>query len=410
MTDDDTQSQPPQGNGRPAKPVRPPKGAQVRSGLAQKRNPAFVTLGALAVGARRIVFRDKIALFLLVASAALLIAFFSLLGAIGPSSHGSQLPISRVLSLADHRQIATATLLDHDSRVQITLKAQAGATTTTAGTATPGPLEYWAAYPASGVQTQQLLQSLAHSGAVVTVDQQAGKAPRAILVQFLIPILLLVCLFALLHALRRRRRRRRDRRLLRVHRQGQAQGQGHARPRHVRRRGGRRRGGGRAARDPRLPRRPLALSERGRGGAEGRAARRPARHRQDAARQGGRGRGRRRLLLAVGLGLRRVARRRRRRARARPLPQGAQDRARDHLHRRVRRRRAQARRRHRPGQRRARADAQRAARRDGRLLRRRRPGRDGRHQPPRHPRPRAAAPRALRPAGDDRRARRARAP
>jgi cell division protease FtsH len=186
MTDDDNHSQSPQSNGRPAAPVRPPRRAQVRSGLAHRRNPALATLGAIAVGARRIVFRDKIALFLVAASAALLIAFFSLLGAIGPSSHGSQLPISRVLSLADHRQIATATLLDHDSRVEVTLKAPGGA-----------GLEYWAAYPSSGVQTQQLLQSLAHSGAVVTVDQQSGKAPRAILVQFLIPIVLLVCLFAL---------------------------------------------------------------------------------------------------------------------------------------------------------------------------------------------------------------------
>jgi cell division protease FtsH len=195
MTDDDTQSQHPQGNGRPATPVRPQR-AQVRSGLAQKRNPALVTLGAFAVNARRIVLRDKIALFLVVASAALLITFFSLLGAIGPSSRGSQLPISRVLELAQHGQVATATLLDHDSRVEITLKAPTG---TTVPPATVGPPsgEYWAAYPASGVQTQQLLQSLAHAGTVVTVNQQAGKAPRAILVQFLIPIVLLVCLFAL---------------------------------------------------------------------------------------------------------------------------------------------------------------------------------------------------------------------
>jgi cell division protease FtsH len=186
MTDDDNHSQSPQGNGRPRAPVRPAQRAQVRSGLARKRNPALVTLGALAVGARRIVFRDKIALFLVAASAALLIAFFSLLGAIGPSSHGTQLPISRVLSLAYHGQIATATLLDHDSRVEVTLKTPEG-----------DGLEYWAAYPASGVQTQQLLQSLAHAGTVVTVDQQSGKAPRTILVQFLIPIVLLVCLFAL---------------------------------------------------------------------------------------------------------------------------------------------------------------------------------------------------------------------
>jgi cell division protease FtsH len=156
---------------------------RVRSGLAQKRNPALATAGALAIGVRRFFFRDKLALFLALASAAVAITFFVLLGSIGPSSHGAQLPISRVLGLAEHKQVATARLLDHDDRVEVTLK-------------TPGSLEYWAAYPQSGAQTQQLLQTLGHSGAVVSVDQQSGKAPRAILVQFLLPILLLVCLFA----------------------------------------------------------------------------------------------------------------------------------------------------------------------------------------------------------------------
>ncbi len=211
MTDDDTQSQSAAGNGRPSRPVQSPKGGQVRSGLAQRRNPALVTLGAVAQTTRRVVFRDKIALGLALASIALVIAFFSLLGAIGPSSHGSQLPISHVLSLADHRQIVRATLLDHDNRVEVALKmptAKSASTETasaeTGGTNVAGKsnltgaaaLEYWAAYPSSGVQTQQLLQSLSHSGAVVTVDQQSGKAARQIMVQFLIPIVLLVCLFA----------------------------------------------------------------------------------------------------------------------------------------------------------------------------------------------------------------------
>ena len=53
----------------------------------------------------------------------------------------------------------------------------------------------------------------------------------------------------------------------------------------------------------------------------------------------------------------------------------------------------------RPGQRRARADAEPAAGRDGRLRRRRRRLRDGRDQPPRHPRPGAAAAGPLRPPG-----------
>jgi cell division protease FtsH len=190
MDDDDTQPQyqpdpePALGNGRGPERARPaaPR-PQVRSGLAQKRNPALATAGAIAIGLRRFIFRDKLALFLALASIALAITFFSLLGSIGPSSHGAQLPISRVLALAEHKQVATATLLDHDDRVEVTLK-------------TPGSLEYWAAYPESGAQTQQLLQTLGRSGAVVSVDQQSGKAPRAILVQFLLPILLLVCLFA----------------------------------------------------------------------------------------------------------------------------------------------------------------------------------------------------------------------
>jgi cell division protease FtsH len=176
----------------------------------------LATAGDIAVGVRRLVFRDKLALFLTLATAALAITFFVLLGSIGPSSHGAQLPISRVVSLAEHKEIATATLLDHDNRVEVTLKTPAADAVATAesaaggtaasgssvsgstgSTVAPSALEYWAAYPASGAQTQQLLQSLTRSGALVTVDQQSGKAPRAILVQFLLPILLLVCLFAL---------------------------------------------------------------------------------------------------------------------------------------------------------------------------------------------------------------------
>jgi cell division protease FtsH len=62
----------------------------------------------------------------------------------------------------------------------------------------PGQVQgLWAAYPGSGALTQQLLRELSASGASVTVNQQAGKGTKAIIVQFLIPILLLVCLFSL---------------------------------------------------------------------------------------------------------------------------------------------------------------------------------------------------------------------
>jgi cell division protease FtsH len=227
MDDDDTQPHidpqpdpgspaPPLSNGSAPERARPtaPR-PQVRSGLAQKRNPALATAGAFAIGVRKFVFRDKLALFLVLASAALAITFFVLLGSIGPSSHGAELPISRVITLAEHRQITTATLLDHDDRVEVALKtpgsgtaaggtAATGSPTSTgtnvtssnAGLAGQAQLEYWAAYPASGAQTQSLLQSLSRAGVLVTVDQQSGKALRQIVVQFLLPILLLVCLFA----------------------------------------------------------------------------------------------------------------------------------------------------------------------------------------------------------------------
>jgi cell division protease FtsH len=210
----------------------------------------LVRLGEIASGARRVALRDPLSLFLLLASIGLAIAFATLLGAIKPSSSGMQVPISTVQTLAKQREIAGAVLLDHDSRVELTTTASAPALTaegiptatttvtgeagtstsaastsaastsaasTSGGTKPPGKSSagsdaaavapapvpagvvqhLWAAYPASGAQTQQLLKELTASGAVVSVEQQSGKGTEAIIVQFLIPILLLVCLFSL---------------------------------------------------------------------------------------------------------------------------------------------------------------------------------------------------------------------
>jgi cell division protease FtsH len=160
--------------------------SQVRSGLAHRRNPVLVALEGLLQGFARLILRDPLTTFLALASVGLALAFFLLLGSIGPSSTGKQVPISSVEALAKEKRIATATMLDHDNRVQVsTLPAPAGSET------------LWAAYSSSGAQTQALFNTLSKSGAVVTVDPQSSKPLRAIVVQFLIPILLLVCLFAL---------------------------------------------------------------------------------------------------------------------------------------------------------------------------------------------------------------------
>ena len=178
--------------------------------------------------------------------------------------------------------------------------------------------------------------------------------------------------------------------------QGQAAERGLAED-HLPRRRGRRRGGRGAPRDQGVPREPEEVPGARRADPQGRPALRPSRHRQDAAGPRGRRRGRRAVLLDLRLGLRRDVRRRRRLARARPLRAGQAELALHHLHGRDRRRRPPSRRRHGRRSRRARADAQPAARRDGRLRDDGQHHHDRGHQPARHPRPRAAAPRPLRP-------------
>ena len=201
----------------------------VRSGLAHRRNPVLAALGEFGRSAARFAFRDPLALFLALASLALAITFAVLLGDIKPSSAGTQVPISTVQQLARRHEIANAVLLDHDNRVELTTRpapvvvaktkvkkgshTSTGTASETSSNASGGSpaasleaavlarahlhLLLWASYPASGAQTQQLLGELETSAATVTVDQQSGKGTKTIIVQFLIPILLLVCLFSL---------------------------------------------------------------------------------------------------------------------------------------------------------------------------------------------------------------------
>jgi cell division protease FtsH len=213
-------------NGQGGRVSETPGRAAVRSGLAQRRSPVLVTLGAFAQTTRRVILRDPISLFLLLASIALAIAFATLLGSIAPSSAGVEAPVNTVQTLAKNKQIARAVLLDHDNRVEIattvaapgllpagvvppsrsqtvrtpvTVKGKQRIRVSTVLVAPPGAGRrqlLWAAYPASGAQTQQLLHELLAAGATVVVDQQSGKGTKTIIVQFLIPILLLVCLFS----------------------------------------------------------------------------------------------------------------------------------------------------------------------------------------------------------------------
>jgi cell division protease FtsH len=204
MTDEHN-AHPPEGPDASPNGHSPAATASVRSGLAHRRNPALARLAAIAQGVRRIALRDPLSLFLLLASIGLAIAFATLLGDIKPASSGTQVPLSTVQKLAKKHEIAGAILLDHDSRVELTTQTppttssgkHTGGTAVTEPPFSTTPERLWAAYPSSGAQTQQLASELDASGASVTIDQQSGKPTKAIIVQFLIPILLLVCLFSL---------------------------------------------------------------------------------------------------------------------------------------------------------------------------------------------------------------------
>jgi cell division protease FtsH len=160
---------------------RPGHGRRPAAPAVRRRSPAATAVADAFRSLFKRVARDPLSTFLLVASIALAIVFFNLLSSIGPSSRGTPVALSTVLQMAQHKQVHDATLLDHDARVVIQ---------TTDGQ------HLWAAYPRSDAQTSALLRTLAEGGAVVNVDQQSGKPAKQILVQFLIPILLLVCLFA----------------------------------------------------------------------------------------------------------------------------------------------------------------------------------------------------------------------
>jgi cell division protease FtsH len=161
------------GRGLGRMPVRPP---QV-SGRDAAR-----AVGERLAAIGRWFAKDPLSTVLIVASIVLVFLFFNLLGQIQPTTSGERIPLSRVTALAEQKKISEATLLDQDARVLLETKE--------------GQLLY-AAYPESDAQTSAMVSGLTKSGAVVQVDQQWDKPAKQIVVQFLIPILLLVCLFVL---------------------------------------------------------------------------------------------------------------------------------------------------------------------------------------------------------------------
>ena len=120
----------------------------------------------------------------LAGTAALLLLLFAIgLALVAPRSSGTQVSLTSAMTLVDAKPtpVVSATLLDQDARLQLH---------TTNGE------QIWAAYPRSDTYTGELLAGLAKHGINTTVDPQAGIATLRIIIQFLLPILILVTLFA----------------------------------------------------------------------------------------------------------------------------------------------------------------------------------------------------------------------
>ncbi len=125
--------------------------------------------------------RDPLSTFLLFASVVLIVVFFSLVGSLGAEGSGRKVPLSTIERLGGAQRIREAELLDYDHQAVVT---------------TDTGIQLYADYPEDGSATQNLVQTLVKGGAVVSFNPQGGKSERVIIVQFLIPILLLVCLFS----------------------------------------------------------------------------------------------------------------------------------------------------------------------------------------------------------------------
>ena len=128
-------------------------------------------------------------LFSLLALAGILIAlFFVGLAAIAPHPVGKELSLSSSIHLIDTHQVRSAKLLDQDSQLEL---------------ATLDGAQYWSAYPHTGSYTANLLNTLQDSHVPTIVVPQSRVPLLNSVVQFLLPILILVTLFAFFMTLAR---------------------------------------------------------------------------------------------------------------------------------------------------------------------------------------------------------------
>ena len=125
---------------------------------------------------------------LAVTAALLICLFFIGLAVIAPHAPGEQVSFSSATALVHEGEASTATLLSQDSVIELRLSTDQ---------------QVWASYPGNDSYTAQLISLLDREHVNTTIDSQSGKAALKAIVQFLLPILILVTLFAFFTTLAR---------------------------------------------------------------------------------------------------------------------------------------------------------------------------------------------------------------
>src|SRR5262249_28440926 len=132
---------------------------------------------------------NALLLGLAITATTLIILFFVGLSVLQPRSPGREIRLSEATTLITTKgALREATLRDQDSRVE--LVGVAGG-------------QFWASYPHADSYTSELLNQLRRAHVPTTVDSQPGVPTLRAVIQFLLPILILVTLFAFFTVLAR---------------------------------------------------------------------------------------------------------------------------------------------------------------------------------------------------------------
>jgi cell division protease FtsH len=129
---------------------------------------------------------SPIALGLSVVVLGLFILYFALLGSTAPAHSGKQIPLTRLVAIADRNELSSVDFYDEDARIVAH---------------TTGGKDVYSAYPKSDAATADLIAQMSRDAVTVQINQQPGKARTRFIVQTLLPLIILAGLFGLVFLL-----------------------------------------------------------------------------------------------------------------------------------------------------------------------------------------------------------------